>query len=64
MKKKDIKRYEGKRLKILLKNNFFYTCNIEEVMQDCIRIKDKFGNSILISLEDISMVTVIGEWKK
>ena len=59
MKKGDIICYEGKSIKILLKNNFVYTCVIQEFLDDCIRVKDRFGNLVTISLGNISMITEV-----
>ena len=61
MKKNEILCYEGKKIKILLKNNFVYTCFIEEYFEDSIKIKDKFGNLVIISLENISMITELNQ---
>jgi hypothetical protein len=61
MKKEDLRCYEGKKIKILLKNNFVYTCSIQEFLEDCIKIRDRFGNLVLVSLGDISMITEIQE---
>lgn len=57
MKKEDVLCYDGKRIKILLKNKFIYTCIIEEFLEDSVRVKDKFGNLVTISFDEISMVT-------
>ena len=57
MKKEDLLCYKRKKVKILLKNRFVYTCIIEEFLEDCIKIRDKFGNLVTISLDDISMIT-------
>ena len=59
MKKEDVLCYEGKTIKILLKNNFIYTCTIREFLDDCIKIRDRFGNLVTISLGNISMITEI-----
>jgi len=57
MKKEDVLCYAEKRIKILLKNRFVYNCMIEEFLEDSIKIRDKFGNLVLISLEDIAVIT-------
>ncbi len=57
MKKEDILCYERKKIKILLKNKFVYTCVIKEFLEDSIKIRDKFNNLVVISLDDISMIT-------
>jgi len=59
MKRQDLSCYEGKRIKIFLKNKFVYNCVIEEFLDDCIKIRDKFDNVVIISLDEISNVTGI-----
>ncbi len=59
MKEEDLRSYEGKNIKILLKNGFVYTCEIKRFLGDCIKIVDKFDKEILISLDEISMVSEV-----
>tara|TARA_Y100000296_G_scaffold87211_1_gene130621 strand:- start:3137 stop:3340 length:204 start_codon:yes stop_codon:yes gene_type:complete len=63
MKEEDIKIYVGKRVKILLSNNFVYTAVINVVSGDCIKIVDKFDNNVLISIRDITMITEIKQYR-
>jgi len=57
MKRGDILCYQNKTVKIILKNRFVYCCKIEEFLDDSIKIRDKFNNLVLISLEDIMLIT-------
>ncbi len=60
MKIEDLLWCEGKNIKILLKNKFIYTCKISEFLGDCIKVVDKFDKEILISLDEISVVSEVG----
>ncbi len=54
----DLTHYSETNIKIILKNGFFYTCVIERfnTESNSIVVLDKFKKSILISIEDISVV--------
>jgi len=65
LKGEDIKIYEGKAVKILLINNFIYSCEVKSIDGDCIVILDKFGKRIQISAQAIAMITPAerGRWQ-
>ena len=57
MKIDDIKIYENKRITIFLKNNYFYSGYIIGFLEDALTFKDKFNNTILISVDEITSIT-------
>ena len=61
MKREEVMIYENKKVKIFLKNKFVYTCRVISVLEDSIRIIDKYHNLITISLKDISIITEMNE---
>ena len=65
MKYEDIKQYERKFVKILLKNNYRYSGIISEVNETSLKITDKFQQIVTIDLDNISVITPINEaWRK
>jgi len=56
MRRDDIKKYEGKKVSIVLKNSYRYTGKIIEVREDCIMFLDKFENNLMIDFDDISVL--------
>ena len=60
MKIEELKCYDNKKIKILLVNKFIYTCVIEQFFEDSILVRDKFGNSVLIVLSEIAMISELG----
>jgi hypothetical protein len=61
VKVEDLKIYRKKKIKLLLKNRFVYSCVIEEFLENSIKIRDKFGNVIIISVDDISVIGDSGD---
>lgn len=57
MKIDDIKIYENKNITVFLKNKYYYSGYIVEFLDDTLKFKDKFSNTILISVEEISAIT-------
>lgn len=53
----DLKCYENKRIKILLKTRFVYTGFIIDFLDDSIKFRDKKGATVIISLDNISTIT-------
>jgi small nuclear ribonucleoprotein (snRNP)-like protein len=56
MRYEEIKEYDGKRVQILLKNNYRYTGTITKVNPDSLVLNDKYEQDVLISLEEISVL--------
>ena len=52
-------RYAGKKVRIILKNNFHYTGLILEASENKILIKDKFDNEVLISLDEVLVMECV-----
>lgn len=55
----DAERYAGKKVRIILKNNFHYTGLVIDTSENKILIKDKFSNEVMISLDDISLMEIL-----
>ena len=51
-----IKYFLGKSVRIILKNGFHYTGKVEFLGETSIRICDKFGQPVIISISDISLI--------
>lgn len=65
MKKEDLVLLRGKRVKVILKNNFTYTGYFKELGDDSARFLDKFNNTIVFSYDSIAaVVEEEGEEKK
>jgi hypothetical protein len=51
-----VKKYEGKKVYIILKNGFRYTCVIPEGITDSFTIVDKFGNEMELSCDYVAFI--------
>ena len=58
MEKKDLIEYVGMRVKIVLKNNYYYKCLILAVGDDYVKIRDINDTVSLIVLEEIKVFEV------
>lgn len=58
MKIEDLKQLKNKKVKIVLKNGFFYTCEIEYLTEDSVHVIDKFNQKHIF---DISAISEVGE---
>jgi len=56
-----LKKHEGKKIKILTKNNLHYFASNLKVFPDSIAFSDKFGSEIILALDEISQVTGVNE---
>ena len=56
MNTESIKRYVGKKVLIILKNNFKFTTIIPNFDGDVFEITDKYGQKALIDCDMVSMV--------
>ena len=63
MRKEEVKKYVSKKVLLILKNNFKYTCIIPNFEGDSFTVKEKFGNTISIDCEMVSLITEIGGTK-
>lgn len=61
MELEKVRIYEGKRVYLILKNNFNYTCDFPKEIEQDFKIVDKFGSEISINCE---MVNFIQEVRK
>lgn len=57
MKYEDILKYEGKKVIVLLKNNYRYKGTVIKVISDSIILNDKYGQDVLISFDTISTLS-------
>lgn len=53
MRKEEAELYAGKKIKIILRNNFHYNGIIISISNDTLTIKDKFQNNVSLRLGDI-----------
>ena len=60
MKYDEVKKYEKKKVLILLKNSFRYSGTVKTVNESSLMLNDKFKQDVLISLDEIS---VLSEYK-
>ena len=60
MKIEELKYYENKKIKILLKTGFVYTGLIEEFLSDSIRLRDKFNKVVTLTVDNINSITEFG----
>ena len=51
-----IKKYEGERVLLILKNNYKFTAIMPKITGDSFSIKDKFNNDVTISCDFIEMI--------
>jgi len=64
MKKEDLKGFENKEVKLVLKNDYLYTGKILKLSEDCLMLRDKYGEDILISYDNIKFVRENTQQKK
>ena len=58
MKINDLKIYENKKVRIFLRNNFYYSgCIIKFLEDDTLKFRDKFNKIVLISAGEITTIT-------
>lgn len=60
MRRPDFEKFlsDNAKIKLTLRNRFNYTGEIEELREDTLVLLDKFGNPVVISLEEVSSVEV------
>jgi len=56
MKVEDIKKYVGKKVEIILKNNWRFTFTVPEFIGTSFSITDKFGESVDIDCDLIMLI--------
>jgi len=60
-----LKRFEGKKVRIILKNNFNYSNIVFEITEDnLIKFSDKYGEVLTVEPSYISAITEVGLEKK
>lgn len=57
MKVEEIKKYVGKKVLLILKNNFKYTAEIPVFSGESFSIIDKYGRDVTIHCDMISLIT-------
>lgn len=58
MEKKDLIGLEGREVKIILHNDYYYRCKILSVGEDYIKIRDKNDTTTFIVLKEIKILEV------
>jgi len=61
MKKEELECYLGRQIKLILKNNYYYSGKIKSLDQDSLLLIDKFGSLVTIPYEEISLITEVRE---
>ena len=59
-----VKKYAGKEVYLILKNNFNYTCTLPKEIEQDFTILDKYGHSIEINCDFISFIQEVNNKKK
>lgn len=60
MRKEDINGFLGKRVKIVLKNGYFYTGEITKLNEDSLHFLDRYNHKLVFSLDVIDGVLTLG----
>lgn len=65
MNEKQLMKFKGKKVKIILVSNLYFTGIIVDVFPDSLKFEDKFNSNVLLNLDAIISVTEIkaGEGK-
>ena len=61
MELNNVKKYVGKKCRIILKNNYNYTTIIPELDGETINFVDKYGDAVSIDCNVIGIIQVIGD---
>jgi small nuclear ribonucleoprotein (snRNP)-like protein len=61
MEMNEIKKYEGKKVLIILKNNFKYTGYLPILKGSSFKFQDKFGTEVLIDCDYITFLKEVPE---
>lgn len=59
MNEEEVKKYEGKKCLIILKNNFKYTATIPSIENNYFSIVDKYGKEVSIDVSFIAMISEV-----
>jgi len=59
MDKEAIEKYKDVNVRIILSNGFTYNCDIKQIYEKSVEILDMYGNSSVINLEFIQMISPI-----
>ena len=55
----DIKKYEGKKILLILSNKFKYTTILPKIERNTFTIKDKYGHLVTINCELVHLITEV-----
>lgn len=56
-----LRKYAGKRVYLILKNNYRYTTSLPDTIQDTFTIQDKFGKELQITADFVAFVNECDE---
>ena len=57
-----IKRYVGKKVLVILKNNFKYTFVMPDFEGNSFYIKDKYNHDVTIDCDMVSLISEVGDY--
>ena len=60
MKAEEVKKYVGKKVLLILKNNFKYTVTIPQFEEESFTVTDRYNNRITIECDMISLISEVG----
>ena len=60
MEKKEFIDSIGKKVRIVLKNGFYYKCVIDDVGEDYIKVTDLRGSRIVLAISEVTVLEVKG----
>lgn len=61
MKREDLITFKNKKIRIILKTNFRYTCCIEFLNEDSVHVLDKFQQRHIFDYDQIAEVSEVQE---
>lgn len=61
MKQEEVKKHVGKKVKIILTNNYRYSGIVLKVDEECLLLKDKFSNNVSIDLSSIMLFEEVND---
>jgi len=61
MKEEELNDFKGKKVFVVLRNNFHYTAEILSSGEEFVKIKDKFGGVVLLNIDEIKSIEEVRE---
>jgi len=57
---KEVKKYVGNRVLLILRNNFKYTADLPDFEGTTFTVKDRYGHDATINCNMVDLITVVG----